>query len=155
MIEEKQRLSRMEMYSGSLVVFVGIFFLFAVLGPLFQNREAVPFNPLTRDFLKLLFYALLNLVGASLFFLRRKPGWAICTGSLFAILLLPMILVFGTWPIVISKEYILPLLFLILAFLALAFMFNKTVRKNHRVNNGDYLITFTGYALFFSVYYLL
>ena len=50
---------------------------------------------------------------------------------------------------------ILPLLFVTLAICALVFMFDKTVRKNQRVNNLDYLLTFLGYLIFFSFYYFL
>ena len=154
-MEERAGLTRKEIYSGSFVIFVGLFFLVTSAAPMFQSREAVPFNPLTKNFLKPTFYSLLNLAGGILLFARKKPGWAICTGSMFATVLLPLIVIMGAFPITLSKDQILPLLFVTLAICALVFMFDKTVRKNQRVNNLDYLLTFIGYLIFFGFYYFL
>lgn len=155
MIEERRSLTRKEIYSGSFVIFVGLFFLLTSVAPLFQSREAVPFNPLTKDFLKPAIYSLLNLAGGILLFMRKKPGWTICTGSMFATVLLPLIVIMGSFPIILSRAQLLPLLFVLLAVFALVFMFDKAVRKNQRVNNLDYLLTFLGYLAFFGAYFFL
>ena len=154
-MQERKALTRKEIYSGSFVIFVGLFFLLTSLAPLFQSREAVPFNPLKADFLKPTVYSLLNLAGGILLFNRKKPGWAICTGSMFATVLLPLIVIVNSFPIILSRAQLLPLLFVLLAIFALVFMFDKAVRKNQRVNNLDYLLTFLGYLVFFGVYFFL
>lgn len=155
MNEERPSLSRMEIYSGSFVIFVGIFFLLTSIGPLFQNREAVPFSATELSFMKSMVFGLLNVSGGILLFLFRKPGWILSTASLLAIALFPLIVIFGSFPIVISKESLLPLLFVVLAVMAFLFMFNRTVRRNQRVTNKDYLLTFSGYLVFFAIYYWL
>lgn len=151
MNEEKQRLSRMEIFSGCLIMFVGLFYLMSLAGPLFQPKEAVKFDLVTIQQAKMLLYVLMYLGGALLLFKFRKPGWVITTASLMNIVCIMFYFVVGLLQTGLNIYQLIPFLFLSLAIMALYFMFNKIVRSNQRVNNMDYLITVIVYLALLTI----
>lgn len=147
MNEEKASLSRMEIFSGCLLIFVAIFYAMSLAGPIFQPKEAVPLNLLTVQQGKMILYVLMYAGGGMLLFRFRKPGWVIATASLMNIVCITFYFVVGLLQTGINIYQLIPFLFLTLAIMALYFMFNKTVRTNQRVNNKDYLVTVIVYLV--------
>ena len=145
MREEQQPISRMEMYSGSLVTFVGIFYLMAILGPLFQQRSALPVSFFTPQQFKMIFFVIFYITGGVLFFLARKPGWVFCAASLLNIVLITAFLLFDSLKSGLNRYQLIPFLFFLLSLLALGFMFNKEVRVRQGVMNRDYLLMLAFY----------
>ncbi|MEO6917227.1 MAG: hypothetical protein ABI151_17780 [Chitinophagaceae bacterium] len=147
MNEEKRSLSRTEIFSGCLVIFVGIFYLMSLVGPFFQAKEAVSRTLFTIQQAKMLLYVLLYLGGGMLLLGFRKPGWVITTASLMNIVCITFYFVVGLLQTGLNIYQLIPFLFLTLAIMALYFMFRKEVRINQRVNNLDYLFTVVIYLV--------
>ena len=151
MNEDKPSLSRKEIFSGCLIIFVGIFYLMSLAGPLFQPKDAVKFDLLTIQQSKMLLYILLYMGGGLLLFRFRKPGWIITTASLMNIVCIMFYFVVGLLQSGLNIYQLIPFLFLTLAIMALYFMFDKQVRNNQRVNNLDYLLTVIIYLVLLTI----
>jgi hypothetical protein len=146
-------ISRRELYSGSMVIFIGLFYLVAVASGLFNTRSltALGWQDIKQGLLAVFF-----IISGILFLRKKAAGWIFTAG-----ILLNFVLVIGVIIISLASSgpfvsyAALQLMLLPLFLLAFIFLFRKETRKKYRVNNKSYLLTLGVYLLVITVYFLL
>jgi hypothetical protein len=140
-------LNRKEIYAGSMVLFIGLFYMVPLVTPIFQPG----FN-LRKAFslieLKMLLLSLFYLTGSILFLRKRNAGWLICAATLLNFLLVPLTFFISMSQVGNFTPFAaIVLAFLILLLMSFLFLFKKETRIKYKVNNKTYLLTFGLYII--------
>ena len=152
MINRLTSISRKELYSGSMVIFIALFYLL-LIG---SNLVHVSIRRIDWPLVKMLLLALFYLVGGILFFRRKPAGWLLTSGILLHFVLTMCVLLItlaGSGGF--DKRAGMAIILLFLLLLALIFLFSRKTRKKYSVNNKSYLVMIAVYLLLVAVNYVL
>ena len=152
MISRLTSISRKELYSGSMVIFIALFYLL-LIG---SNLAHVSIRRIDWPLVKMLLLALFYLVAGILFFSRKTAGWMMSSGILLHFVLTMCVLIFtlaGSG--IFDKSAGMAFILFFLLLLALIFLFSRKTRKKYSVNNKSYLVTIAIYLLLLAVNYVL
>ncbi len=155
MTREADRLSRMETYSGSMVLFIGLFYLVSVGSVLFQTglHKSGLWGAVE---LKMLLLSLAYLSGGILLFLKKMTGWMICVATLLNYVWVVLVYVLAMSTAGSFNAFAaMAIAFFILLVLAFLFLFNGVTRRKFMVNNRTYLFTMILCALIGTVMFAL
>ena len=152
MINRHTSTSRKELYSGSMVIFIALFYLL-LIG---SNLMHVSISRIDWPLIKMMLLAVFYLLAGILFFRKTNSGWVMSSGILLNFVLMMCILIFtlaGSGNFDRSAAMAIMLFFLLL--LAFVFLFSPATRKKYRVNNRSYLLTVGIYLLLLATNYVL
>ena len=145
-------ISRKELYAGSMVIFIALFYL--ISGGLQLSQASA--SGVEWSEIKMLLLASFYLVSGILLLLRRIAGWIMSAGVLLNFVLVMLVFVISMSQGAVFNAYaamIIILFFLLL--LALIFLFNRNTRKKFGVNNKSYLGTIGVYLLLIAANFLI
>ena len=144
--------SRKVLYSGSMVIFIALFYLISGSLQLWQASAKV----LAWVEIKMLLLALFYLASGTLLLLQRNAGWIMSTGVLLNFVLVMLVFLISLSQGAVFNTYAaMALMLFFLLLLALIFLFNRTTRKKFSVNNISYLGTIGVYLLLIAVNFLI
>ena len=146
--------NRKEIFSGSLVMFIGLYYLLTLVSGFLQSTgKPGSFGILQ---FKWLFTGVLYVSGGIAMFRMKRTGWLIVAATLLLHTMLMLLLVFR---VIAQGEFnrfhIFPLLFFVIVLMALGFLFQKETRLRFEVNNKAYLLTIGLYLVLVVVNYVL
>lgn len=147
-MKEGLGLNRKETYSGSMLSFIGLFYLMSVSASLFQTSSITAKNLFGPVEIKFLLLSVFYCYGAVSFFRKKNRGWIICAATL-----LNFIVVVLRYIIALSQSgnfngfAVIVLSFFILLLLAFLLLFNRGTRIKFGVSNKSYLFIIVIYAL--------
>jgi hypothetical protein len=138
MTGRSSRLSRKELYTGAMVLFIGLFYFLTIAVSIFQTD----YSRFDRGEMKMFMLSLFYLAAGILFLLRKNAGWIMSTAILFNFVFVMMVLIISLSQAGAFSVYALMAVFLfLLILLSFLFLFSKETRKKYMVNNKSYLIT--------------
>jgi hypothetical protein len=144
--------SRKELYSGSMVIFIAFFYLISAGLQVWQASA----NGVDWPDIKMLLLALFYLASGTLLLLQRNAGWIMTTGVLLNFVLVMLVFLISLSQGGVFNAYAaMALMLFFLLLLALIFLFNRNTRKKFSVNNKSYLATITVYVLLIAVNFLI
>ena len=152
MISRRSNISRKEVYSGSMVIFIALFYLL-LTGSNFIHSSITRID---WQLVKMSLLAIFYLAAGILFFRRKHAGWVMASGVLLNFVLMMCVLIFtlaGSGSLDRNAAMVFILFFLLL--LALIFNISKETRKKYAVNNLSYLLAIGVYLLLLGANYLL
>jgi hypothetical protein len=144
--------SRKELYSGSMVIFIALFYLISGGLQLWQASA----NAIEWPDIKMLILAVFYLMSGTLLLLQRNAGWIMSAGVLLNFVLVMLVFLISLSQEAVFNAYAaMAFLLFFLLLLALVFLFNRNTRKKFAVNNKSYLGTITVYLLLIAVNFLI
>lgn len=151
MINRSTSISRKELFSGSMVIFIGLFYLVPSVLNLFHVKGYTLLWPE----LKMLLISVFYILSGSLFFFKKNVGWIMTAGVLltFNCILIAIIFRMSQAGGLESFALMAILLFSLLV-LAFLFIFSNNTRRKFNVNNKSYLLTIGVYLLLLAVNFL-
>ncbi len=147
-MESELKLNRKETYSGSMLSFIGLFYLMSLSASLFQTSSITAKYLFGLVEIKFLLLSVFYCYGAISFFRKKNQGWVICTATL-----LNFIVVVLRYIVALSQSgnfdgfAVIVLSFFFLLLLAFLFLFSKRTRSKFNVNNKSYLLVIGVYFL--------
>ena len=143
--------SRKELYSGSMVIFIALFYL--ISGGL-QVLQASA-NGVDWPEIKMLLLAVFYLASGILLLRKRNAGWIMSTGVLLNFVLVMLVFLISMSQGAAFNGYAaMAIILFFLLLLALVFLFNRNTRKKFAVNNKSYLATISVYLALIAVNFL-
>ena len=144
--------SRKELYSGSMVIFIALFYLISGGLQLWQASA----NGFEWPEIKMLLLAIFYLVSGTLLLLQRNAGWIMSAGVLLNFVLVMLVFVISMSQGGVFNGYAaMAIILFFLLLLALIFLFNRNTRKKFSVNNKSYLATISVYLLLIAANFLI
>ena len=144
-------ISRKELYSGSMVIFIALFYLISGGLQLWQ-ASAHGFAWLE---IKMILLAIFYMVSGTLLLLQRNVGWIMSTGVLLNFVLVMLVFVISMSQGAVFNGYAaMAIILFFLLLLALIFLFNRRTRKKFSVNNKSYLATISVYLVLIAINFL-
>jgi hypothetical protein len=157
MTDKVSRLSRKELYSGSMVIFIAIFYFILISSSLVQlmtSRSKINFE---WEQLKMMLLTTFYFISGILFLMKKKSGWVMSAATLLNFILYA-ILVFWNMSQSFSgfqPSVLILVMTFILLLLAFLFLFNKNTRKRFQVNNKSYLMMIFVYLVLLTMTFTL
>ena len=137
-------LSRKELYSGAMVIFIGLFYLLSTAGTIANLFSG---NYEWKE-IKMFALALFYLLGGILYLWRKNAGWIMTAAILLNFVFIMMVFIISLSQSGGLTSFTLMALFLfILLILSFIFLFDKQTRRKFLVNNKSYLLTLLVYGL--------
>ena len=152
MTTRNTRLSSSELYSGSMVIFIAVFYISTTIGSIVSAPLKFP------DWLdvKMILLCILYVTAAVCFFRKKNLGWVLSAAMLltYVIITITYLIKFSQYSdfnrlaiITIAVSLLLALTFLSL--------FRKSTRYKYAVNNKSYLLAMFVYILLMVVTFVL
>lgn len=145
-------LNRKEMFSASIVIFMGLYYIIVFISSFVQAR---PLNMFTYHFwmeLKWFLAGLLFASGGILMFIKKNPGWVITTATLLNFVVIVLVNIISLSQIVKLNAYMaITIGFFVMLVMAFLFLFSRATRLKFMVNNKSYLLTIALYLLMITV----
>ena len=142
------------MYSGSMVIFIGIFYILTLVSSLFQVNTINFSTTLLVLELKWLLSGLLFVCGGIFLFMKKQAGWVICAATLlnFVVIIFSNIVTLSQAG-ALNPNAAKTMFGLVLLLAAFIFLFNRTTRKKFMVTNKSYLLTIGLYLVMLAMTY--
>lgn len=152
MTERFEPLNRKEMFSASMVVFLGLYYVIIFVLSLLQAKSLQISTQLLMVELKWFLSGLLFVSGGVLMFLKKQAGWVISTATLLNFVLIIFMNILSLSQIGKLNAYIAIVIgFFGLLCMAFLFLFRRPTRLKFRVNNKSYLLTIALYLMLITV----
>jgi len=144
-------LSRKEMFTGSMIIFIALFYLLSIGSSVLSAGARFD-----RSDMKMLALALFYLFGGIFFFRKKNAGWIISTAILLHFVMVMLVFIISLSQTGTLNAYSGMSIFLFfLLLLGFLFLFGKQTRRKYMVNNKSYLLTIGIYlVLIFTNFYL-
>ena len=140
MTNRSSKPGRKELYSGSMVIFIGLFYLLTIALTVFQ-AEVIKLDP---GELRMLVLSFFYLASGILFLLRKHTGWIFSAAILLNFVFVMLVFIVSLSQSGAFNTYALMALFLFfLLLLSFLFLFSRDTRRKYGVNNKSYLFTLT------------
>ena len=144
--------SRKELYSGSMVIFIALFYLVSVGVQLMQVSQA----GFQWTEIKMLVLAVFYLISGTLLLLQRNAGWVMSAGVLLNFVLVMLVFIISLSQGIGFNAYAaMAIILFFLLLLAFVFLFSRQTRKKFAVNNKSYLATISVYLLLIAANFLI
>lgn len=145
-------LNRKEMFSASMVIFLGLYYIIIFASSLFQAHSLQFPTHLLLVELKWLLSGLLFVSGGILMFRKKQAGWVISTATLLNFLLIVFMNILSLSQIIKLNAYIaITMGFFVLLCMAFVFLFRRPTRVKFMVNNKSYLLTIALYLMLITI----
>lgn len=147
-------MSRKQIFAGSMVLFIAVFYLIVVVSNRLQQSSGVGITGWRE--IKFLLLGIFYAAASILFFLRKTAGWVLCFASLLNVAMIALVfLVNISQSGALDVSGIMSIFFFILLFMATFFMLQRNTRQTFQVNNLAYLSMIGVYGVLLTLTYIL
>jgi len=138
MTSRSSRPGRKELYSATMVIFIGLFYLLTS-GITVLQSDIATFNS---SEMKMLLLAVFYLFSGVILLLRKHAGWIFSAAILLNFVFVMLVFIVSLSQSGGFNTYALMAIFLFfLLLLSFLFLFSRDIRRKYEVNNKSYLLT--------------